>query len=211
MSTPDPPVRFDPRWHLLPAGAGLYRVHEPAHPDGTPDNGTLFNPGFGQRTRWAFFGDPTVPVWYAAASPEAAVHESIFHNAYPGLHIGRPLWETKVLTVVTTTRDLRLVKFHSDGLRRFALHPRDLTDTDASTYPTTVKWASAAFHHGADGLAWMSRHFNTSLAVCLFGGPTGPSDLNVQQGHPHTRSFAAEADREWLAHLALTVKVTIRP
>lgn len=141
---PEPPDPFDPLWEVLPAGSRLFRVHEPRFPDGTANDGTMFNPGYGALLRWSFFGDPVVPVHYSAASPEAAVHRSILHDAVPHAHLSRASWIRKVLTPLRTTRDLRLVQLHSQGLRRSGVQARDLTDTDSDQYPFTVKWAQAA-------------------------------------------------------------------
>ncbi|WP_427197750.1 RES family NAD+ phosphorylase [Ornithinimicrobium sp. Y1847] len=163
-AVPAPPDPFDPLWQVLPAGTLLYRVHEPTLPDGSANDGTAFNPGVGMPMRWSFFGDPVVPVHYSAASPEAAVHESILHDAIPGAHVSQATWVRKVLTVLATTRDLRLAQLHSDGLRRLGLRARDLTDTDADHYAGTVEWAEAAHAAGADGVVWMSRQLNSVQA-----------------------------------------------
>lgn len=192
-------------------GSRLLRVHEPRLPDGTLNDGRLFNPGFGAPMRWSFFGDPVVPVHYSAASAEAAVHESVLHNAVPHAHLARAVWIRKVLTPLRTTRELRLVMLHSDGLRRLHVHARDLTDTDSDQYPFTVEWAIAAHEAGADGLVWISRQLNSVRAYCLFGDRVAPADLEVIPGDPETRVFATPADSEWLYDVSLRMRVTIRP
>ncbi|WP_179577397.1 RES domain-containing protein [Leifsonia psychrotolerans] len=55
-------------------GHELYRVHSRQRA------GNAFNPGSGKPTRFAFFGDPTVPVLYAADTEAAAVCESLLHD-----------------------------------------------------------------------------------------------------------------------------------
>lgn len=210
-TVPDPPSPFDPLWETLPEGSRTFRVHEPCRPDGTSNDGSAFNPGYGSRLRWSFFGDPAVPVHYSAASPEAAVHESILHDAVPGAHLPRATWRRKVLTPLRTTRDLRLVQLHSEGLRRLGVHARDLTDTDADQYAFTASWALAAHDVGADGVVWMSRQLNSVRAYCLFGDRVTASALEPVPDDPEARVFATPADSEWLYGVALRMRVTVRP
>ncbi|HET7387946.1 MAG TPA: RES domain-containing protein [Nocardioidaceae bacterium] len=210
-SVPAPPDPFDPLWEPLPDDSRIFRVHEPRLPDATANDGTAFNPGYGSRLRWSFFGDPIVPVHYSAPSPEAAVHESILHNAVPHAHLPRAQWIRKVLTPLRTNRELRLAQLHSDGLRRSGVHARDLTDTDSDQYPFTVAWAQAAHAAGADGVVWMSRQVNSVRAYCLFGDRVAPDDLEALPVDPEARVFATPADSEWLYDIALRMRVTVRP
>lgn len=210
-TVPNPPDPFDPLWETLPVGSRIFRVHEPRFPDGTANDGTVFNPGYGSPLRWSFFGDPVVPVHYSASSPEAAVHESILHDAVPRAHVPQASWIRKVLTPLRTTRDLRMVQFHSDGLRRFDVHARDLTDTDSDQYPFTVEWALAAHAAGGEGVVWMSRQLNSVRAYCLFGDKVAATDLDPLPSDPEARVFATPADSEWLYDIALRIRVTIRP
>jgi len=210
-TVPQPPDRFDPLWEPLAAGSRIFRVHEPRFPNGTANDATVFNPGYGSPLRWSFFGDPVVPVHYSAASPEAAVHESILQDAGPHAHLSRVSWIRKVLTPLHTTRELRLAQLHSDGLRRLGVHARDLTDTDSDQYSFTVKWALAAHRAGADGVVWMSRQLNSVRAYCLFGDRLAASDLDPVLDDPEARVFATPADSEWLYDIALRMRVTIRP
>jgi hypothetical protein len=198
-------------WEPLPAGSRVFRTHEPRFSDGTVNDGTTFNPGYGSPLRWSFFGDPVVPVHYSAASPEGAVHESILHNAVPNAHLPRASWIGKVLTPVRTTRDLRLVQLHSDGLRRLGVHARDVTDTDSDQYAFMVEWALAAHAAGADGVVWMSRQLNDVRAYCLFGDTVAAGDLEAMPGDPEARVFATPADSEWLYDIALRMRVSVRP
>lgn len=207
----EPPDPFDALWESLLAGSRIFRVHERGFPNGTANDGTAFNPGYGAPLQWSFIGDPAVPVHYSAASPEAAVHESILHDAVPHAHLSRASWIRKVLTPLRTTRELMLVQLHSDGLRRLGVHARDVTDTDADQFPFTVEWALAAHAAGADGVVWMSRQLNSVRAYCLFGDRVAASDLDPIPGDPDARVFATPADSEWLYDIALRMRVTIRP
>lgn len=208
---PEPPAPFDFLPELIEAGTILYRVHEPLLPDGAANDGTVPNPGLGKPTRFAFFGDPTVPVHYVADQPAGAVHESILHDVEAGEFVPGVHWRTKVLTALEVVRDIEVASFHSAGLRRFDLYARDLTDTGRKAYPQTVRWAEAAWEAGAQGVSYMCRHFNSSKAICLFGDRVPADALRPRPGHPDARSFALPEDAEWLARLALDMWVTIRP
>lgn len=148
---------------------------------------------------------------YAADQPEGAVHESILHDAEPGTFVPRAHWQSKILSAIRITTDLTLASFHSDGLRRYGLYPADLTDTDSTTYPHTVRWAEAAWRHRTHGVAYMCRHYNSGKAVCLFGDRLPADALRPVPGHPDTRVFVLPVDAEWLAALALAMRVVIRP
>ena len=69
-----------PHLAVLPRGAALHRVHRT-----TVRAAAQFNPGRGERTRFAPFDDGAgapVPSLYAAATLRAAVHETIFHDIH---------------------------------------------------------------------------------------------------------------------------------
>lgn len=231
-----PPDPFDATEEILPAGSRLYRVHplqvdevdEELRPTGAVvlDDGTLFNPGFG-RTRFAFFGQPPVPVWYAASGPEGAVFESLLHDKVPGGSLPRAQWAERMLSVAETTHDLRLAKLHSDGLRKYDLTAARLTDTPPTTYSETVRWAHEAWLAGYDGCSWVSKQYNSQFAYVLFGtatvdlgGPDGPLVLGPELGAPpaklravadapETRVFAvSRADFDWLAEVCWSMRVT---
>lgn len=211
MSQSPPAGPLDPKVETIPAGTTLYRVHETVFPSGAANDGTAMNPGLGKPTRFAFFGDPAVPVLYAADRPEGAVHERILHDAEPGTFIPQAHWQSKMLTVLRVTTGLSVAAFHSDGLRRFGLYPSDLTDTDLRAYPETVQWAEAAWRDGLHGVAYMCRHYNSSKALCLFGDRLPLGALQPVPHHIDGRVFALPADADWLASLALAIRVVIRP
>lgn len=211
MTVHSPPRPLRPLHALLPEGSVLYRVHRTSH-GGIDDPGNRFNPGIGGPTRWAFFGRPIVPVLYAAASPEAAVFETLLHDAVPGSVVPAAYYRSTVLTVLHTVRDLPLAQFHSAGLRKLGLHAADLTDTAAETYPATVEWARA-IHADTDlaGIEWMSRQYNSVACLVLFEGPGRASarDLVPAPDDPVGRNFALPHDQEWLAALAARADITI--
>jgi hypothetical protein len=202
---PAPPSPFDSLTEVWPAGQPLYRVHGNLH------RAAEFNPGVSNPTRWAFFGNPVVPVLYVAETEEAAVSESILHDL--PLNGGRIFPEgylDRVAGRLTCDRDLRLAQFAGGGLRRLGARPATLTDTDADTYADTVRWAEAAWSiTECDGIMWMSRHWNTSRAIVLFGDRVRSSSLH--QDPSYARAFANPADIEWLAELCAQVKVAFTP
>jgi len=222
-----PPDPFDATEEILPVGTRLYRVHplrvrevdDHLRPTGavTSDDGTQFNPGFG-RTRFAFFGQPPVPAWYAASGPEAAVFESLLHDKVPGGSVPRAEWAERMLSVVETTHELRLAKLHSDGLRKYDLTAAQLTDTPPTTYGETVRWAHEAWLAGYDGCSWVSKQYNSQFAYVLFGTVTGavdprlgapPSRLRTVVDASETRVFAvSRADYDWLAEICWSMRVT---
>jgi RES domain-containing protein len=202
---PRPPRPIEPLTSTLPKETALYRLHD------RRIGGDQFNPGFGGRTRWAFFDTPSVPVLYAALSPEAAVFETLLHDAVAGSFIPAARYRTAVLSVLRSTQDLSLAQFHSAGLRKFDLSPEDLTSTSAETYTETVPWA-AAVHADTDlaGIEWMPRQFNSVRCVVLFGDRCGHESVRQRDADAHEeRNFATPTDQEWLASLAARMDVTL--
>ncbi len=82
-----PPTPFKPEIETLSAGHLLYRVFTNSRPP------TEFNPGIGAPTRFGFFGKPVVPLMYAADTEEAAIAETLLHDADIQAHEQRqPSW-----------------------------------------------------------------------------------------------------------------------
>jgi hypothetical protein len=185
--------------------AALYRV---CHYSRRPSD---FNPGIGGPTRFGFFGEPVVPINYLARTPEAAVAESVLHNVplhggmiFPEDYLGR------IMGRLLPGRTLRLAQFAGPGLRRLNVHAADLTDTDPDTYAQTVQWAQAVSEDtDLDGIVWMSRHWNTSEAVVLFGDRISATELVADTGF--ARAFSNVPDIEWLAALCETIGVGFVP
>lgn len=208
MLTPDGrSVR--PLEEVLPAGAELFRVHQDRF--GPAD----FNPGTApgvQPTRFAFFGDPPVPVLYAADHPMAAISETLLHDVpVTGGALSASSVRTRVLSALEVVRDLRLVALHGDGFRRIGTAADRITRTPSSAYTFTVQWAQAAHDAGYDGMVWMSRHFDTARSCVIFD----PGDASpTVRAHPDpdlVRPFAFEAHLDWLTtRLApLNVHITL--
>ncbi|WP_287931445.1 RES family NAD+ phosphorylase [Arthrobacter sp.] len=197
-----PPAPFRPQEYTLAAGTPLFRVF------GNTRTVTEFNPGQGSRTRFAFFGDPVVPVLYAAETEEAAVCESLLHDIPPGP--GKLLYRQaadRVCAPLEPTRDLRLASLMGDGLRALGTEAKHVTATMASQYGRTVRWAEAAHSTGFDGLAWMSNRRNTDRAYVFFGDRVAVDDLSaVPSGG---RIFAAGDGFDWLVDYLTGLKIEI--
>ncbi|MFZ4894338.1 RES family NAD+ phosphorylase [Plantibacter sp. Mn2098] len=173
---PAPPFPFDALEHVLPEGALLRRVHSPHRV------GNHFNPGLGAPTRFAHFdgGAGIVPSLYAAATPEAAVCESLLHDVpLAGGILPLASYATRVMTTLELHRDVHLAMMMGPGLRRLGVAPQDVVATNGDVYDRTVLWAQAAHTAGFEGLAWMSARDNTSEAYVLFGDRVAEEDLRV--------------------------------
>ncbi len=185
-----PPDPFDPATATLPAGHLLHRVLSAAR------TATDFNPGFGARTRFGFFGKPVVPIMYAADTEDAAIAETLLHDipATGGL-LPYDQYADKVLVRLKVTQRLRVGVLHGTGLRRLKVTAAELTSSPASSYDTTVRWAETAHDVGLDGLVWMSRQCNDTKAYVFFGDKCAQAFI---QDPSHARIFASPADQIWL-------------
>lgn len=210
MSWPVPGPDFSPLVEIIEPGTVLFRVHRDRFPDGRRNDGTTPNPGFGRSARFSFFGDPAIPVLYAAQTPEAAVYETILHSQEPGSVVVPVAWRHMVLSAIEVQAPIRTAAFHGAGLRRLGLHARQMTDTPKAAYPYTVQWAEAAWRAGLAGVSYMSRQFNSAKAHCLFGDRLNQTSLMPVKHHPEARLFQTEDDAAWLAELARDVRVVLR-
>lgn len=196
-----PPTPFDPATVILPAGHLLYRVLSATR------TAAEFNPGIGARTRFGFFGNPVVPLMYAADTEEAAVAETLLHNIPAGGGVlSYDRCASKALVRLAVSRDLRLAVLHGLGLRRLKVTAGDITASPASTYPTTVRWAEAAHGICLDGLVWMSRMCNDAGAYVFFGDSCAGA---FTQDPGHARIFASPADQIWLIDLCAPLHVDV--
>jgi len=178
-SPPDEPVLAVYRWE---ADRPLLRVADDRF------GATEFNPCQGEPTRFAplVVDGECVPTLYAAETLDAVLMESVFHDVV----LDRPdgdspeVYLADLATVrrstIASRRDLRLGRLDDDALEALGLGREDLIDTDADSYPETVRWAQHAHRYGTsdgeplDGLIWCSRRAaqglgTRDLAVVLFG------------------------------------------
>ncbi|OMH25172.1 hypothetical protein BKD30_06380 [Tersicoccus phoenicis] len=194
---------------MLSAGSRLFRVFTAR----AGRTAASFNPGWGAPTRFAFFGEPPVPVLYAGETEEAAVAETILHDLPAG---GGDLYpedyRDTAAAALVTRRALRLAALHGLGLRRLAVTAAQLTDTSSAEYPRTVAWSGAAHavrddDGGLDGVCWMSRQCNNAKAYVLFGDRVGPDDLEIATDY--ARIFGVGADLDWLIDLAAGLGINV--
>lgn len=206
MSTPDH-RQVDPQEEVLKTGSVLFRVHSHRFA------AAAYNPGHAPAvpaTRFGFFGSPPVPVLYAAATAEAAISETLLHDVpIDGGRIDVDLVQSKILSRVVSTRDLRLLSLHGHGFRRIGAVTEHVTRTAPSRYPETVLWAEAAHAAGFDGIVWMSRHHDTSKAYVFFGRPGDRGDFAAHPDPDAVRAFAFAKDLDWLTRLLAPLNVSV--
>lgn len=204
MRTPDGRA-VDPPGETLPSGTELVRVHLSKY------EAAAYNPGPDParvETRFAFFGSPTVPVLYAAATAEAAIAEVLLHDVpIAGGRIDETLVRQRVLSRVVATRDLWLLALHGDGFRRIGTDAEDITRTSPSRCIEAVPWAAAAHAAGFDGIAWMSRRHDAAKSYVFFGTQGKRGDFTPIPGRD--RAFAFDKDLDWLTRKLLPLNVRI--
>ena len=123
---------------------------------------------------------------YGASDVDGALRETVCHNLplHGSEHVSLTQLLHRVLVALAPTRDLQLVDLTSDGLRRLELTRPQLIDSDERSYQATAAWAKALHDHprNVDGLMWVSRQRDTSLALVLFGDRVKKSELTVAPG-----------------------------
>lgn len=196
-----PPAPFDPATATLSAGQLIYRVLSATR------TATDFNPGIGARTRFGFFGDPVVPIMYAAETEGAAIAETFLHDIPPdGGVLPYDQYARNVLVRLEVTRQLSVAVLHGMGLRRLKVNADDLTTSPASTYASTVHWAAAAHAVELDGLVWMSRKCNDTKMYVFFGDNCNDAFL---QDPSYARIFASPADQLWLIDFCAPLHIDV--
>lgn len=134
-------------------------------------------------------------VLYGAGDVDGAVYETVFHDVpVRGVkRVPRAKLLHRVVLALAPRRDLSLVNLTSEGLRRLGLTRQQLIDSDARSYLGTAAWARAlhSHPHHFDGLLWVSRQRDTSLALVLFGDRVEIDDLEVAPEVPLTLGAGA--------------------
>lgn len=191
--------------HKLDEGSHLYRLFT----NSRDRHAGTFNPGFGTSTRFAFFGDPAIPVLYAGESEIAAISETLLHDIPAGGGALLPGdYQNKVMGRLIAQRPLRLASFMGTGFRTMGASAEDVTRTPASRYSETVLWAEAAHSAGFEGLAWMSRQCDTERAYVFFGDRVREDDFAVDPAYG--RAFALPNDADWLTRLCSPLRIEVR-
>lgn len=148
-----------------------------------------------------------VPTLYGASTLEGALSESVFHNVPirgSKKSIRRNRLKPLLISTIAPRRDLKLVQLHGYGLDRLRVSRAELIDSRARQYPRTAAWAAVlhARREDADGLLWMSRKHDTSLALVLFGDRVRRDDLEVIEPPMPLFSGDGYAEVERAAELA---------
>jgi len=149
-----------------------------------------------------------VPTLYAAETEDAALAEVLLHDVpVTGGQLDQRLVRSRVLSGITSTRELRLVAFHGDGFRRIGRDAADITRTSPRRYPETVPWAQAVHAAGFDGIVWMSLRHDSAKSYVFFGRHGKESDFTAAAGV--ARAFAFQQDMDWLTRKLLPLNVLI--
>lgn len=185
MRVPDVPTPLpQPLEDIWPTGRPIIRCHNVAL------GATGFNASSdSRRFRPVTSHGAIVPTLYGADLVKGALSESVFHDV-PVRCKGRRIQRKALVPMMRSTaipkRDLRLVKLHSDGLKRFEVTHGELIESSARQYPRTAAWGQALYDLGGfDGLVWRSRQFNDSYAVMLWGDRVKRrKDIDVDEANP---------------------------
>jgi len=178
VTVPAPPVPFVALDEVVAAGSFLHRVHSRRF------GAKSFNPGEGAPTRFAFFGDPVVPVLYAGDTEDAALSETVLHDVpLTGGQVTDLEFGGRSCSRLLVRRDLRLASLVGAGPRALRVRAAAVCATDAADYAQTVAWAAAAHAAGFEGLAYPSRQAPGRRAVVLFGDRVQESDLEVDPSY----------------------------
>lgn len=166
MLCPPPTSELDPIVTDWPAQQ-LFRVHDLIYA------ANLFNPGFGQgRFHPIFDGDEQpIPTLYASNCVDGALAESVLHDLYRGDKLYFAQLINQQLSKIATAKPLRLIDLTGYGLGRLNTDRSKLLDTGKSEYRNTARWAEALHEAApvAQGLLWVSRQFDRSLSLLIFG------------------------------------------
>ena len=164
----------------LRAGTAWYRVYNATW--GYDEH----NPGYGD-ARFSPIDDPAgggrLPSMYLAATPTAALLETVFHDVHHDS--GRIVYERNLrgmlLAHVRAPAVARLADLRDPKLARLGLHREQVVSSDAEHYPCTRRLAIAALAqaHGrrsVHGLIWHSRQAELTdqdpvEVMVLYGGP----------------------------------------
>lgn len=151
----------------------------------------------------------TVATIYGADLDQGALSETVFHDVPvrgTAKRVQRRALIHMMLSTITPTRELRLVRLHGSGPNRLQATHANLIETSSRQYPRTALWGQALYECGPsfDGLIWRSRQFNDSYALMLWGDrihrftdlasepDTAPLPLYVGDGLDKVRELADE-------------------
>ncbi len=170
LRVPDVPDPLpEPLQHTWDTGKPIVRCHH-IEMGATEFNTTEVS----RRFRPVTGAEGVVPTIYGADLDQGALSETVFHDVPvrgKAKRVQRRALIHMVLSTITPTRPLRLVRLHGSGPSRLQSTHAQLVETSSRQYPRTAKWGQALFECDAsfDGLIWRSRQFNDSYALMLWG------------------------------------------
>ena len=169
----------EPLVAMWPAGRPIVRVHPATY---RPDQ---FNPEVASgRFRPLADAGLTVPTMYGSEDFRGALSETVFHDLprpAAGQVISHATLYPLVRSQILPARDLRLVQLAGYGLDRLLITREQLIMSGPDEYGWTARWGEALYRCDGrpDGLLWVSRQYELSRAVMLFGTRIAADELTV--------------------------------
>lgn len=175
-----PPAQIKVSFEILKSGSRIFRIHPPKY------RADEFNPGFG-KARFSPIADThgqQIPTIYGGTSIELALMETVFHDipfTPDNKQYDTNNLEKAVLSELTNSADLKLVKLSGPASRKLGITESDLIHSFADCYPQTRLWAEAIYaqHPDAQGLIWKSRQHTDHDVFMFFGHRVNSSDFTV--------------------------------
>lgn len=179
---PTPPANLTEliRTTTWPKTRLIHRIHQDRF------RGNEFNPGPNGNARFSPICDAkgnSIPTIYGGETFDCAAMESVFHDVpfAPGLKsLAKRKLKGHHYSQVLSKTDLVLVDLSTTALRNLGIKRGELIETEKDIYPQTRKWAEAIHAQCPDvqGLCWVSRQDDRSLAIVLFGDRVGKTPLS---------------------------------
>lgn len=179
---PTPPTKLAKliRTTAWPKTRIIHRIHEDQF------RGDEFNPGPDGNARFSPICDAkgkSIPTIYGGETFDCAAMESVFHDVpfAPGFKsVAKRKLKGHHYSQVLSKADLVLVDLSTTALRNLGIKRGELIETEKDIYPQTRKWAEAIHAQCPDvqGLCWVSRQDDRSLAIVLFGDRVGKAPLS---------------------------------
>lgn len=168
---PQPPANLDKVCTLATWKAHdlIHRIHSDAF------GPAQFNPSFGN-ARFSPIESAAgnwVPTLYGATNFEGAAMETVFHDvpfAQGFKPYGKRKLAAKHYSILDPQTDLLLLDLRGLAMRKVGVDPKLVIETEKDTYPQTRLWSKACHAQcpTAQGMIWVSRQHNTTLAIVLF-------------------------------------------
>ncbi len=163
LSFPGEADWLPPETVLIPAGTMLYRVQSrehatPIHYGEDPRGDKRWNPPSDANPRYG--------VMYVGTSPQAALVETLLHDA-EGAVIGLAELAARVIWTFRTDADMPVIDLAGPALKRIRQDAR-LLSTDDLRYPRA--WSQALYHacSNAHGLSYPARPSPKYTSLALF-------------------------------------------